>query len=341
MRAAIFREYGGPEVVRVEEVSRPDPAPGEILVEVRAAAFNHLDLWVRRGLPIETTMPHIGGSDVAGVVAGLGEGVEGPAVGTRVLLNPSLSCGRCRECGRGEESLCPRFRVLGEHTDGGFAEFVTAPAANVYPIPDDLPFEEAAALPVSYQTAWRAVVGRARVRPGDDVLVLGASGGTAIAAIQVARLAGARVFAVTRGTENVERVRALGAGTVFDRDQVDFSRAVHAATGKRGVDVVIENVGEPTWKGSVRALAPGGRLVTYGATVGGVVELDLPRVFWRQLEIIGTTMASRGEFEAMLRAAFTGRLRPVIDSVLPLEAAAEGHRRLEAGEQFGKVVLVP
>lgn len=341
MRAAIFHEHGGPEVVRLEEIPRPVPGPGEVLLEVRAAALNHLDLWVRRGLPIETTMPHVGGTDVAGVVAERGPGVEGVEPGERVVVNPSLSCGRCRACAAGEVSLCPDYRILGEHTNGGFAEYVAVPASGVHRIPDHLSFEEAAALPISYQTAWRALVTRARLRPGEDVLVLGASGGTAVAAVQVAKLCGARVFAVTHGAEKVERVRALGADVVYDRAEVDFSREVWRDTGRRGVDVVVENVGEATWAGSLRALAKGGRLVTYGATTGHRGEIDLRVLFWRQLEVIGSTMASRAEFEQMLRAAFGGRLRPVVDRVLPLERAAEAHALLEAGEQFGKVVLVP
>ncbi|HEX2188590.1 MAG TPA: zinc-binding dehydrogenase [Longimicrobiaceae bacterium] len=341
MRAAIFHEHGGPEVVRIEEIPRPEPGPGEVRVRVRAAAMNHLDLWVRRGLPIDTTMPHVGGSDVAGVVDALGPGAEGVAPGERVVVNPSLSCGRCEWCAAGEVPLCPEYRILGEHTDGGFTEYVAVPAANVYRIPDELSFEAAAALPVSYMTAWRAVVGRARVRPGEDVLVLGASGGTAAASVQVAKLCGARVFAVTSGARNVARVRELGADVVYDREQTDFSRQVFQDTGRRGVDVVVENVGEATWKGSVRALARGGRLVCYGATTGPRAEIDLRVLFWKQLEVIGSTMASRPEFEAMLRAAFRGDLVPVVDSVLPLERAREAHERLEAGGQFGKIVLVP
>ncbi|HEV2735539.1 MAG TPA: zinc-binding dehydrogenase, partial [Longimicrobiaceae bacterium] len=300
-----------------------------------------LDLWVRRGIPIETTMPHVGGSDVAGTVEELGEGVGRVAVGERVVVNPSLSCGHCEWCAAGEVPLCPEYRILGEHTDGGFTEFVAVPAASVCPIPDGLSFEAAAALPISYMTAWRAVVGRGRVRPGEDVLVLGASGGTASAAVQIAKLAGARVFAVTSGAENVARVRALGADVVYDRDRVDFSRQVFQDTGKRGVDVVVENVGEATWKGSVRALARGGRLVCYGATTGPRGDIDLRVLFWKQVEIIGTTMASRPEFEAMLRAVFRGDLVPVIDSVMPLDRAREAHERLEAGGQFGKIILVP
>lgn len=341
MRAAIFHENGGPEVVRIEEVPRPRAGRGEVLVEVRAAALNHLDLWVRRGIPIETTMPHIGGSDVAGVIAEVGEGVDAGRVGERVVVNPSLWCGRCGECARGEESMCAEYRILGEHTDGGFAEFVAVAEDRAYAIPGGLSFEEAATLPISYQTAWRALLTRARLRLGDDVLVIGASGGTAGAAVQIARLAGARVFAVTRGAENVERVKELGATFVYDRDHEDWARAVFRDTARRGVDVVVENVGGATWPGSIRALARGGRLVTYGATAGPVVEIDLRVLFWKQLEIIGTTMSSRSEFEAMLRAVATGGLRPVIDTVMPLAQAREAHERLEAGGQFGKIVLVP
>lgn len=341
MRAAIFHENGGPEVVRIEQVARPAPGPGQLLVQVRAAALNHLDLWVRRGIPIETTMPHIGGSDIAGVVVEAGEGVAAERVGERVVVNPGLWCGHCRECARGEESMCERYRIVGEHTDGGFTEFVAVHEDRAYPIPDDFSFEEAAALPVSYMTAWRALVSRARLRPGEDVLVIGASGGTALAAVQIARVMGARVFAVTQGAANVQRVRELGADVVYDRATTDWSRAVHADTGKRGVDVVVENVGAATWSGSLRALARGGRLVTYGATAGPKVELDLRSVFWKQIEVIGTTMASRSEFEDMLRVVFAGRIRPVIDSVMPLDEAREAHRRLEDGGQFGKIVLVP
>lgn len=341
MRSARFHTHGPPDVLRLDDVPVPQPGHGEVRVEVRAAALNHLDLWVRRGLPIETTMPHTGGSDVAGTVDALGPGVDTVEVGDRVVVNPSLFCGRCRECARGEESLCADYRILGEHTDGGFADYVVVPAAGAYPLPGHVSFEAAACLPVSYQTAWRALVGRARVRPAEEVLVLGASGGTAVAAVQIALLAGARVHAVTSGAENVERLLALGADVVYDREEVDFSREVFARTGRRGVDVVVENVGAPTWEGSLRALAPGGRLVTFGATAGPRVEIDLRRLFWRQLQLIGTTMASRAEFEAMLRAAFAGRLTPVIDVVWPLARVREAHERLEAGRQFGKIVLVP
>ena len=340
MKAAIFHEYGGPEVVRIEEVERPEPGWGEVVVEVKAAAVNHLDLWVRRGLPIETTMPHIGGSDIAGVVAELGPGVEGVEVGERVVVNPSLWCGRCEWCHAGEESMCVRFRLLGEHTQGGFAEYVAVPASNLYPIPEDYPFEKAAAVPLVFQTAWRGLITQGRLRAGMDVLVTGASGGAATAAIQIAKHAGARVFAVTTG-ENVERVRALGADVVFDRTAVDYSAELWKATGKRGVDVIFDSVGEATFAQNLRSLARGGRLVVYGATTGPQGAIDLRNLFWKQFEVIGTTMASRSEFETAMKLVFRGELKPVIDVVWPLDRARDAHERLERGEQFGKVVLVP
>ncbi|HEX6938221.1 MAG TPA: zinc-binding dehydrogenase [Longimicrobiales bacterium] len=340
MKAAVFHENGGPDVIRIEDVPRPEPGPGEVLVEVKAAALNHLDLWVRRGLPIETTMPHIGGSDVAGVVVELGAGVEGVAVGTRVAVNPALWCGRCEWCRAGEESMCVRFRILGEHTQGGFAEYVAVPAANLYPIPEGYPFETAAAAPLVFQTAWRGLISRGRLRPGEDVLVTGASGGVSTAAIAIAKHAGARVFAVTTG-ENVERVRALGVDFVYDRNAVDYSAEVWKATGKRGVDLVFDSVGQATWAQNLRALSRGGRLVVYGATTGPAAETEIRNVFWKQLEIIGTTMANRGEFDAVMKLVFRGELEPVIDVVWPLDRAREAHERLERGEQFGKIVLVP
>ncbi|HEX7118817.1 MAG TPA: alcohol dehydrogenase catalytic domain-containing protein [Longimicrobiales bacterium] len=340
MKAATFHEHGGPEVVRIEDVERPEPGAGEVVVEVKAAALNHLDLWVRRGLPIETTMPHIGGSDVAGVVVEVGTGVEGVETGARVVVNPSLWCGWCEWCRAGEESMCVRYRILGEHTQGGFAEYVAVPAANLYPIPDGYPFEKAAAAPLVFQTAWRGLISRGRLRAGEDVLVTGASGGAATAAIRIAKHAGARVFAVTTG-ENVERVRALGADVVYDRTAVDYAAELWKATGKRGVDLVFDSVGQATWAQNLRALARGGRLVVYGATTGPTGETAIPNVFWKQLEIIGTTMANRGEFDAVMKLVFRGELEPVVDVVWPLDRAREAHDRLERGEQFGKIVLVP
>lgn len=342
MRAAYFEEHGGPEVLRVGELPDPRPGRGEVVVAVRAAAMNHLDLWTRRGLPgLELELPHVGGADMAGTVAELGDGVEGWEAGDRVVVNPSLWCGRCEACIRGEESLCRRYRILGEHVPGGFAELVAVPERNLLRLPEDVAWERAAAAPLVYQTAWRALVGRAGLRAGETLLVTGASGGVATAAIQIAALAGATVYAVTSGPENVRRVRELGADVVVDRLEEDFSRAVWKATDRRGVDVVLDSVGEAMWEGSVRALATDGRLVTYGGTTGPEVTLDVRRVFWRQLRILGSTMASRAEFERVMGLVLEGRLEPVVDEVLPLEEIRAAHERLEGGEVFGKLVLTP
>ncbi len=340
MKAALFHEHGGADVLRIEEVPDPRPQQGEVVVQVRAAALNHLDIWVRRGLPIETTMPHIGGSDIAGTVAELGPGVQGIQPGTPVVINPSLWCGRCEWCLAGEHPLCVDFKIIGEHVNGGLAELVAVPARNLFRIPDGYPFERAAAAPLAYLTAWRALVRRGRVQAGNSVLITGASGGVSSAAIQIARHLGARVYAVTT-SENVERVRELGADVVYDRKAEDFSRAVWRDTNKRGVDVVLDSVGEAIWQQCVRALARGGRLVSYGGTSGPKAELDIRVLFWKQLEIIGTTMSNQAEFEAVMQLVFAGKLQPVVDQVMPLDQIRAAHERLERGQQFGKIVLVP
>lgn len=340
MKAAVFHEHGGADVLRIEDIATPVPQPGEVLIRVRAAALNHLDIWTRRGLPMEITMPHIGGSDIAGVVEAVGAGVTGVQTGARVVVNPSLSCGECAWCRAGEESLCANYQIIGEHTNGGFAEYVSVPALNLFPIPDRYGFDQAAAAPLVFLTAWRALTSKGRVRAGNSVLVTGASGGVATAAVQIARHLGARVYALTTA-ENIERVKSLGADVVYDRDAVDFSRQIWKDTNKRGVDVVIDSVGEVIWPASVRALARGGRLVVYGATTGYRAELDLRAVFWKQIEVLGTTMSNRSEFEEVMRLVFSGSLKPVVDTVMPLSEIRTAHERLERGEQFGKIVLVP
>jgi NADPH:quinone reductase-like Zn-dependent oxidoreductase len=340
MKAAVFHAFGGPEVIDIEEVATPEPGSGEVRLRVLAAALNHLDLWVRRGLPIETTMPHIGGSDVAGVVTGLGPGPAAPAQGTPVVVNPSLWCGECEWCRRGEQPLCVRFRILGEHTQGGLAEYVTVPAANLLSIPEGYPVAQAAAAPLTFVTAWRGLVTRAQLQPGESVLITGASGGGATAALQIARYIGARVYAVTTG-DQAERVRALGADVVYDRERVDFSQELWRDTGKRGVDVVLDSVGSATWPGVLRSVARLGRLVVYGATTGPQAQLDLRALFWKQVSIMGTTMSTQAEFETVMSLVFDGTLTPVVDVVWPLARVREAHQRLERGEHFGKIVLVP
>jgi NADPH:quinone reductase-like Zn-dependent oxidoreductase len=342
MKAAIFKQHGGPEVVEIADVPKPRAQAGLVVVAVRASAMNHLDLWARRGLPgLDFEFPHIGGSDIAGTIHELGEGVEGPAVGARVLVNPSLWCGDCEWCRRGQESLCESYRIIGEHRSGGFAEFIAVPARNILPIPDDISFEDAAAVPLVYQTAWRGLITRGRIRAGGTVLVTGGSGGVATAAIQIAKLAGAYVLAVTSGPEKVRRLEELGADMVFDRLETEFSKEIWSLTGKRGVDVVFDSVGEVMWPQLTRVLARDGRLVVYGATTGPKGQIDIRLAFWKQLNIIGTTMSSRSEFEEVMALVFQKELEPVIDVVWPLEKAREAHERLEAGAQLGKIVLTP
>jgi NADPH:quinone reductase-like Zn-dependent oxidoreductase len=339
MKSVRFHEHGEPDVLRYEDAPDPVPAPGRALVRVRACALNHLDLWQRRGIPrVRIPLPHISGSDVAGEVFDSGGGTI--AEGERVLLHPGLNCGACRYCLEDRDSLCPSYDVLGLLSDGGYAETVSVPVGNLVPIPAHVGFVEAAAFPLTFLTAWHMLVTLARVREGDDVLVLAGGSGVGQAAIQIARLHGARVFA-TAGASKLERTRALGAEAVFDHYTTDFGKECRTLTGGRGVDIVVEHVGQATWDRSVRALANGGRLVTCGATTGGAASLDLRHLFARQLSLLGSYMGGRSELLAAARHFFAGRLTPIVDAVLPLAEAPRAHRRLEQKEQFGKIVLVP
>ena len=341
MRAAVFEEFGGPDVVQVRDVPMPEPGAGQVRIRVEAAAMNHLDLWVRRGLPIETPMPHIGGSDVAGVVDAVGPGAEDVPVGTRVVVDPSLGYAWYDGQSRGESFEDPPFRIFGEHTQGGFAEYAVAPAENVLEIPDGFASTDAAAAGLVFVTAWRALITRAALRAGERVLITGASGGVGTAALQVAARTGAKVFAVTSGPEKMRLSRELGADVVYDRNNVDFSREVWRDTDKQGVHVVFDTVGEAVWPQCLRALRLGGRLVTSGATTGsrGVTELRL--VFWKQLSILGSTMGTPTEFREVMRLVFEGVLQPVVHEVMPLDQARRAHEILEKGKVFGKLVLVP
>lgn len=337
MKAVRFHEHGGPEVLLYEDAPDPPDRAGRARVRVRACALNHLDIWQRRGIPrVPIPLPHISGSDVSGEVLESDDG--GIRAGTRVLLQPGLNCGSCPRCREARENLCPSYDVLGLQSDGGYAEMISVPIGNLVPIPDHVGFIEAAAFPLTFLTAWHMLVTVARVRQGEDVLVLAGGSGVGQAAIQIARMSGARVFA-TSAASKLEATARLGAEAVFDHYAVDFARESRQRTGGRGVDIVIEHVGEATWDRSVRALASGGRLVTCGATTGANARIDLRHLFARQLALIGSYM---GTFDDLLAAAahfFEGRLEPVIDLVLPLSEAAEAHRRLEAKEQFGKIVL--
>lgn len=341
MIAALFHEHGGPEVIRLEPVPDPRPGPGEVRIRVRATALNHLDLWVRRGLPVAIPLPHIGGSDMAGEVDQVGPGADGIPLGTRVVVDPSLDYQWYGGIASGPSLPSPAFRILGEHLPGGMAEYAVVPARNLVEIPRDVAFETAAASSLAGVTAYRAVFGRGRVQAGERVLVTGASGGVATFAVQMAKRAGARVYAVTSGPENVERVRALGADVVYDRLEVDAPVAVWKETGKEGVDVVIDSVGGSQWNAWVRSLAPGGRIVCYGGTAGPRVETDLRLLFWKQASLLGTTMGSPREYREAMHLVFSGDVGPVIHATLPLAEARRGHEMLEAGGVFGKVVLRP
>jgi NADPH:quinone reductase-like Zn-dependent oxidoreductase len=340
MRAALFSEHGGPEVVRIDEVRTPEPGPGEVRVAVQASSMNHLDLWVRRGLPIETTMPHIGGSDIVGVVDAVGPGVE-DVVGTRVVVDPSLDYDSYEGRPRGPSFDDPPLRLIGEHTDGGHAEHTVVPADNCLEVPDGFPAERAAAAGLVFVTAWRALLTRGRLRPGERVLVTGGSGGVGTAAVQIARRAGAEVHAVTSGPENRRRLEALGADAVYDRLAGDWAGPLREATGGRGVDVAFDAVGQAVWESCLRSLAVGGRLVTSGATTGAAGKTEIRHVFWKQLSILGSTMGTPAEFREVMGLVFAGRLEPVVHEVVPLEEARRAHELMEEGDVFGKLVIVP
>jgi NADPH:quinone reductase-like Zn-dependent oxidoreductase len=343
MKALLFRQFGGPDKLEYADVPDPKIKPHEVLVRVRACALNHLDLFVREGIPaLKTPLPFWTGCDIAGEVAEVGAEVQGVKVGTRVAVNPNLTCDRCEFCMQGEDSLCVRYGILGEHLPGGLAEHVAVRGDNVLPLPDRVSFEEAASFVLTNMTAWRMVVTQGQVRPGQDVLVIGVGGGVSSTAVQIARLCGARVIVTSSDDAKLEKARALGAEVGINyRKNPDWARQVFEATGKRGVDVVIENVGAATWKDSIRSLKGGGRLVTCGSTSGPVGETLIPLVFWKQVHIIGSTMASRKEFHDVMGQLFAGRLKAIIDEVVPLKDGAAAQQRLAEGKQFGKIVLTP
>lgn len=342
MKAMVIERHGGPEVLALREVALPPLRPSEVRLRVRAVALNHLDLWVRGGLPSLTLpLPHVLGSDVAGVVSEVGSDVRGVAVGAEVVVNPGLSCGRCEACLTGQDQLCPHYEILGEHRWGGYAEALDVPPQNLCPKPAKLSFEEAACLPLTFVTAWTMLVERAKLRAGETLLVQAAGSGVGVAAVQIGKLLGARVIATASGPEKLRRARELGADEGIDYEREDLAKAAKALTGRAGVDVVFEHVGQKTFTKSLAALKPGGRLVLCGATTGHDVALDLRFVFYKKLSILGSTMGSKGSLLEVLRHVEAGRLRPVLDRVLPLERAADAHELLAQRAQFGKLVLVP
>lgn len=341
MKAIYFESHGGNDVLKFgEQPDAPPPGPGEVRLRLRAAAMNHLDLFVREGMPnVPVPLPMIGGSDGAGEIESAGEGVREFKPGDRVLIQPGLYCNACEFCRGGEQSLCLRYQILGEHVRGTLAELVTLPSRNVFSIPDSMDFETAAAFPLSYQTAWRMLMGRARVSAGQTVLIHGIGGGVSQAALEIALLAGARVFVTSSSEEKLSAARGAGAENAWNYKKEDVSKAVTACTGKRGCDVVVDNVGEATWTLSLKCVAKGGCIVTCGATTGPNPREEMRLVFWKQISILGSTMANDREFRALLSAVFSGRLRPKVDSVIPFARAAQAYARMESGQQHGKIVV--
>jgi NADPH:quinone reductase-like Zn-dependent oxidoreductase len=340
MKAIVFNEHGGPDVLKYTDAPTPAIVANEVLVLVRACALNHLDLWVRRGLPgIRFQFPHIPGSDIAGEVAEVGHLVSDVKVGDRVVLAPGLSCGHCQACAAGADNCCRKYTLFGYLADGGCAEFVKSPAANIIPIAPSMKFEEAAAIPVVFLTAWHMLITRAQLQPGEDVLVLAAGSGVGSVAIQIAKLTGARVIATASTDAKLAKARELGADEVINHSKNDILEEVKRLTGKRGVDVVVEHVGEATWEKSVLCLAQNGRLVTCGATTGYNGQFDLRYLYSRNLSLLGSYMGSRSELYCVLKLVADGKLHPVIDRVMPLAECAKAHALLENREQFGKIVL--
>src|SRR5579859_3600796 len=340
MKAVRIHQFGGPEVLAYEDIPDPQPRKDQVLVRVKACSLNHLDLWVRKGLP-GVKLPHILGSDIAGEIMEIGEYITGFTAGQRVLVAPMHFCGHCVKCLAGLQNQCREFTVLGNGVDGGNCELIAVPAASVIPIPDSLDFNQAASVPLVFVTAWHMLVGLAGVRPGRTVLVLGASSGVGIAAIQIAKLFHARVITTAGDEKKLEKGRALGADYGINHYQQKISQEVRKITNKEGVDIVVEHVGAATWDESMKSLKPGGAIVTCGATTGHEVAFDLRFLFSRQLSFLGSYMGTMAELHEVLGQVFAGRLKPVVDRVFPLSELPAAHDYLEKSQMFGKVVVNP
>jgi NADPH:quinone reductase-like Zn-dependent oxidoreductase len=339
MRAAVLERFGGTDAVELMDLPDPEPGPGEVVVAVHAAALNHLDLWTVKGAIADPALPHVLGADGAGEIAAVGEGVRGLVAGTRVIVNPGISCGACERCRAGEQSECTTFRMIGEHLPGTFAERAKLPAANVFPSPGHLSFVESAALGVTFITAYRMLFNRGGLVPGEWVLITGIGGGLALSLLQLCRPVAARIIVTSSSDAKLERAVALGADHGINYKEEDVGKAVRKLTGKRGVDLVVDSAGGPTLDASLRSLRPGGRVVISGATAGASAEINVRRLFWSQLSIIGSTMGSVRDVSDMLRTVAGAKLRPLIDRAFPLEDARSALEYLESGEHFGKVVL--
>lgn len=341
MRAAVIQEHGGLDQLRIEKVPEPKLVEDEVILKVYSAGLNHLDIWVRKGRPgLKIAMPHILGSDAAGVVTAVGANVKNINIGDEVILNPGLSCGSCEYCNRGEQSECISFGIVGMTRQGTFAEKVAVPFYNVLPKPSHLNFDEAGAFALSYLTAWRMLMTRAQLRPGQTVLIHGIGGGVALCALQLAKLAGAEVIATSSSDEKLDQASKIGADhTINYRKIDDVAQRVREITSGRGVDIVIDTVGAATWPIDFSAVRRGGKIVLCGATSGLQAPTNLQMLYWNQLTILGSTMGSDEDFHQMLKAVTVAKLKPVIDSVILLAEVKDAMGKMEAAKQFGKIVL--
>jgi NADPH:quinone reductase-like Zn-dependent oxidoreductase len=342
MKAVIFKQHGGPDVLEQTDVPEPTIKANEVLVEVRACALNHLDVWVRAGLPnVKIPLPHILGDDIAGVVREVGELVSWTKPGDEVVLHPGVSCGHCEMCLRGQDNFCAEYDIIGYRRDGGYAQFVAVPGINVIPKPKNISWEESAALPLVTLTAWHMLVTRARLQPGEEVLIHAAGSGVGSIAIQIAKLRGARVIATAGSDEKLEKAKELGADEVINYTQADWPKEVKRLTDRHGVDVVVEHTGAETWPGSIAALKSGGRLVTCGATSGFDARTDIRQIFYRQLTILGSFMGAKAELLEAMKFVANGAIRAVVDQSMPFAEARRAHELMEDRAQFGKLVLLP
>jgi NADPH:quinone reductase-like Zn-dependent oxidoreductase len=343
VKAIVINQHGGLDVLQPAELPTPAAGPNDVLIDVKAVALNRVDLLVREGWAgLKVTFPHILGADIAGVVAGVGADVKELKAGQHVTVNPTLSCGECEWCLRGDDQMCNQWQLLGEHTNGGYAEQVAVPARSVLAMPDGIAFEDAAAANLVMVTAWHSLVRKGQLHAGESVLVVGAGGGVNSASIQIAKLAGAKVYAVASNAVKAARAQEMGADVAIDRTKTpDWARAVYSLTNRRGVDVVVDNVGAATWLSSIRALAKGGRMLVVGNTSGPKFEMDSRFVFFKHISIIGSTMGSQQDYRAVMALVFAGKLKAPIDRVLPLSEAREAQRILAEGDVFGKLVLRP
>ena len=342
MKAVLFYEHGGPEKLIYEDAAEPVAGEGQVVIQVKACALNHLDIWVRQGIPAyKLALPHISGCDISGIVHAVGPGVTSVVMGQRVFIAPGLSCWSCDACLSGRDNQCATYRVIGAAVHGGYAEYVAVPAVNCLPMPERLSFDEAAAFPLVYLTSWHMLISRARLSPGETVLIHGVSSGVGSAALQIAKLIGATAIVTASQNENLDKAQRLGADHTINYTTADVAKRVRELTNGRGVDVVFEHIGPSTWEQSVQSLVKGGRLVTCGATTGYDARVDLRFLFSKQWSLLGSFMGTMGELHQVLKFVFRGQLKPVVDSVYPLAEIRAAHERLENKEQFGKIVVRP